>query len=335
MKWIRRSVLHWHKKWTSHTSHLFTAFLVGQMYLSPLTQCGFIPQNFIDWFRQVFYSRRRLIQLQTNGKGREGSFARLKIARINRIGSTVDLHTYSVSGPPILLLPLIATRLAVIALTMYYFLLFIFVTANLVASTVVQDSFNGLSERSDFQLPQNDLTIASQDSPENLLTLDGSNDGTNLFIDGGNDNLFADSNGAADSLSSLGGLGADSFDLAEASPACHSEADGGQSLSKLRARDGVCSTNGQPSSDISDFIDNALGIFSNPFDNKGDDTQRALSTTKQPDTFCERRFPNRLCCEIEGEPGITSLVIYPPGASLPTVYKTFDKCQTRMFHHLK
>ena len=203
------------------------------------------------------------------------------------------------------------------------------------ASTVVRHSLNGLFERSDSQLPEDDLTIALQDSPENLLALDGSSDATNLFIDGGNDNLFADSNGVIDSSSSLGGLGADSFDLAEASPACRSEADVGQSLSKLRARDGVCLPNGQPSSDLSDFIDNAVGIFSNPFDNKGDETQRALSTTKEPDLFCQRRFPNRLCCEIQGEPGTTNPAIYPPGLTSPITFKTFDRCQIRMCYCLK
>lgn len=198
------------------------------------------------------------------------------------------------------------------------------------APAVVQDSLNELSERSDFQLPQDDLTIALQDSPENLLALDGSNDATNLFIDGGNDNLFADSNGATDSFPSVGSLGADSFDLAETSPACHSEADGGQSLSKLRARERICPTNGQPSGDLSDFIDNALGIFGNPFDSKGDQTQGVLSTTKERDIFCQRRFPNRLCCEEQGELSTSSPVDYPPGLSPPTTYQSFDRCQIRM-----
>lgn len=216
-----------------------------------------------------------------------------------------------------------------------YFLLFIFVTANLVASAIVQNSLNDLSERSDFQLPQEDLTIPLQGSSEDFLALDGSSDGTNLLVNGGNDNIFADSSGVTNSFSSVGGWDADYFDLAEASPPCQSEADGGQSLSKLRARNGICTTDGQSSSDISDFINNAVGIFGNPFDKKEDETQGALSTTNEPDTFCERRFPNRLCCEVEGELGTTNPAIYPPGLSSPTVFKTFDICQVRKWCYLK
>lgn len=201
------------------------------------------------------------------------------------------------------------------------FPLFVFFTASLVVSAIVQNSFNDLSKRYDFQ--------TLQDSPEDLLALNEMSDLTSSFANVDDDNLFADSNGAIDSFSSVGDSGADYFDLAEASPSCVFEDGGGQSLNKLRIRDGICTTNGQPSSDIDDFVNNALGIFRNPFDQKGEETQGVLFKAKEPDQFCQQRFPHRLCCEEEGELGTTSPVIYPAGISSPITYKTFDKCQTR------
>lgn len=206
-------------------------------------------------------------------------------------------------------------------------LLFVSLTARVVFSLIISNSINDLLERSDFELFQ-DMTFTSQNSPEDILVLNGSNDETNLFVNDDNDNLFANLDGTTDSAS-VDDFDANYFDLAEASPSCHSETDGGQSFSKIRTRDEICQPNNQPSSDISDFVNNAVGIFRNPFDEKGDETQRMLSTTEQPDQFCERRFPNRLCCETQGELGTTDPVTYPPGLSPPVTYKTFDKCQTR------
>lgn len=209
-----------------------------------------------------------------------------------------------------------------------HFLLFIFLAANQVASAIAQNSISSLSERSDFGFPQKDLTVPLQDSSVDLFDLDGSNNAANPLFNGDDDNLFADSNGVIDFYSSVGGLGGGSFDLAEASPSCLSDDGAGQSLlSKLRTRDGVCPPNGQPSgSGIDDFVNNALGIFGNPSDKKGQEGQRELSTTGEPDLFCDRRFPNRLCCEEEGQlDASTTSSIY----SLGLVFHSFDICSVR------
>ena len=207
-----------------------------------------------------------------------------------------------------------------------HFLLFIFLAANQVTSANVQNSIIGLSKRSDFQLPGEDLTVTLQDSPVDLFDVDGSNNAANPLFNGGDDNLFADSNGAIDSYSSVGALGAGSFDLAEASPSCLSDDGSGQSLSKLRTRDGVCLPNGQPSGGIDEFVNNALGIFGNPFDKKGQEKQSDLSTPVEQDLSCDPRFPNRLCCEEEGELDSTMTASIN---SLGMIYRSFDICSVR------
>lgn len=205
---------------------------------------------------------------------------------------------------------------------MMHFLLLGFLTATLAAVTIVHNSFNDLSERSDFQLPQDDLTITSQDSPQDLLAFDGSSGpatANSFIVNDDNDNLFADSNSATDSFPGVGNSDLDYFDLAEASSSCPSKDGGGQPLNKLRARDGVCTSDGQPSGGgIDEFIDNAVGFFGNPFGKKKGETQGSLTTENDSGSVCRPEFPNHLCCEEEGLLDRTRR---------GNIFFGFDKCQ--------
>lgn len=206
-------------------------------------------------------------------------------------------------------------------------LFFKFFFVNLLTTTLAQNSFNDLdfSQSSDFQLPQEGLTLALQDSnsPEDLLALDGgSSDAANLFGSGyDDDNLFADANPVTDSFSGVGdsslGGGLDSFDYladgSSSSPSCLSlsEDDGGgqQPLSKLRARAGrTCSSNGRSSSNgIGDFTNDDFGVLGNLIDDEKFNDEHSTSPDASPtkpnreELQCSPLFPNRLCCATFGE----------------------------------
>ena len=199
---------------------------------------------------------------------------------------------------------------------MLHFIFFVFFIATIVVPT-------DLSNGSDVQLFQDDDLITLQDSSENSLAFAGSGDATNPLVIGGDDDvsLFANSSSATtDSSLNVRLSGLVSLDL-EAS--CVPK-DGGQSSSKLRARDGgVCApTTGQSSGGIDDDIDEADGFSENGFSTP-QDTPRYFSGYEKLDGDCLPEFPKRMCC--------TNQAVL----QFPDVVQDFLDCVPGMWYCLK
>ena len=187
------------------------------------------------------------------------------------------------------------------------FIPFIPLTATVLATAISENLF---SENS----PD---TLAFQDSPQDLiasqdeLALQDLSDGSELTI-GDDDDLFA----GADAMDTFSTEPQDSSFGLEASCLI----DEGQSLNKLRSRDGpVCSPEGpaplqkDPTQDkIGDIFRKIKEFFDYPPD---DDPTRPRGPTFF--RICRRDFPLRLCCVT---PGLSSMDITIPGGLLYEYY---------------
>lgn len=193
----------------------------------------------------------------------------------------------------------------------------------------------------DVSLPGEDLFSAAGSSSTDLLFPSEISSGSgNLFLDKNNNNngddLLADStvNPTTDFTSGLGNLEDASSDFLASCPSSTN----GQSESKLRARDGVCAQNGQPSS-IDGFIDNTLGIFGSPSDGE-EQLQRAAAaaSAKNTDPACnyvDNEYPFHLCCATKGKKSKMVLPTKPNTGWFGSImfnlrrdiYETMEDCQ--------
>lgn len=167
-------------------------------------------------------------------------------------------------------------------------------------------------------LQQDWISPSDQFGEENPLPFETLSDSAVSFSDD-NDNLFADSTNPTDFSSGMDGGIAD-FQV-EAS--CPSKDE--QLFNKRRTRrDGVCTPNGQPSTD--DFI-NTLGVFGDPAPSEeglqGAAASWAQTTVGAP---CPPGFEFHLCCESEGD-CISQLVI----SRLLDIFRTMNNCEPGMW----